>query len=181
MLLVKEAKKQKEAVTKGAKKLTDGVQSMADNAWTELNKRVEGAGNSAKVRSAGLAIALIKVQRSAFDRTLKLLAQVQKQSDKLLKDHVEEAAWMPAEGRDIIKEWNRTLNDGRAEFQKTVDKSYDLLRMLFERVEKKAKQRTAKTSGSAKAAIAPKKKAPARKKSVVKKAAAKADKVASVM
>ncbi len=184
MATVKGPKKQKEAVAKGAKKVMDKAQSMADNAWKELNNRVEDVGVTTKQRSAGAAVTLIKLQRSAFNGTLNLLAQVQKRGDTLLKERVEEASWMPAEGKEIIKEWNRTLNDGRVEFQKTVDKSYDLLRVLFERVEKKnqilAKQRVAKSSGAAKAASGAPKQAPVKRKPAAKKSAAK-KKVPSVM
>jgi hypothetical protein len=179
MVIGKEGKKQTESVTKGAKKVSAKVLSMADDVLKELNKRVEGAGISAKQHSAGAAVTLIDLQRSAFDRALNVLGQVQKQGDKLLKEHVEEASWMPAEGKDIIKEWNRTLNDGRGEFQKTVDKSCDLLRTLFDRVEKKqqilAKQRDVKSNETAKAAGGAPKKAPVKKKRAAKK------KVTSIM
>jgi hypothetical protein len=123
----------------GMMQLADKVQSVAENLRKDLRKQINGVGKGAKVRSAKLAVTMIKLQRTTFDRAFKILSQVQKRSDKLIKDHVEEASWMPAEGSEVVKEWSRTLNDGRAEFQKTVDKSYDLLRTYFERIEKSGK------------------------------------------
>ena len=174
MEIVKEAKKRKDAAAKNAKKIVKDVKSTADNAWKELNARAEDAGTAAKARSAGLAVRMVKAQRSAFDRTIKLLAQAQKQGDKLLKQHIEDASWMPPEGSAIVKEWSRALSSGREEFQKVVDRSCDLLQAMFERVEKQAKQDAADSADTHKAAGGARKKSPAKKKSARKKTASKA-------
>lgn len=159
MALAKETKKQAAAVKKSARKI-------ADSLWNEVNERVAGTGNAAAARSAGLAAAAVKLQRTALDRAFKALAEVQHQGDGFLKDHVENKEWLPPEGKEIIDEWSRTLNDGRIQFKKTVDKSYDLLHTLFERVEKKHQK------SAAKAAPKPSKQAPAAKKPAAKKAPA---------
>jgi len=141
-------------------KIADSAQSMAKSLRKDLSNRIDGAGSEAKMRAAKLAIIFINLQHSTFDRTFKLLSRVQKSGDKLVKDHVEEAVWLPEEGKEVVKEWSRTLNEGRVEFQKTVDKSYELLRTYFERVQKSGKPAVRK-------AAAPQKKASSNKKSVM--------------
>jgi polyhydroxyalkanoate synthesis regulator phasin len=153
------SKKSKE---NGLMKIADRVQSLTENLRKDLSKRVGGAGNEAKARTAKLAVMLIKLQRSTFDKAFKILSQVQERGDKLIKEHVEEGAWLPAEGKEVVKEWSRTLNDGRAEFQKTADKSYDLIRAYFERIQK--------AKPAARKAAASTTKGPARKKPAAKKA-----------
>ena len=173
MEIVKEVKNRKDAAAKNAKKMVEDVKTTADNAWKELNTRAEDVSALAKARSAGLAVRMVKMQRSAFDRAIKLLAQVQKQGDKLLEQHVEDASWMPPEGTAIVKEWSRALSNGRDEFQKVVDRSCDLLQTMFERVEKQAKS-DAKSADASKTAGPARKRSSAKKKSTRKKTASKA-------
>ncbi len=142
--------------------IADTVQSLADSLRKELTKRTGGSTRKAKIRGADLAVSAIKMQRSAVDKAFKIVTRVQESADKAVKGQMDDADWLPDEGKDIVKEWSRTLADGRAEFQKTVDKSYDLLRGYFERV--KREQRT-----SGKKAAAPKSKA--KKKSRAKRPA----------
>jgi hypothetical protein len=136
MQFVSQVRRESASARKGAQFAADSVRSRAGQFRESLSKRVEGAGNSARLRSMRLAIAMIKLQRSAFDSALKAVARVQKQGEKLLKNNVQKASWLPPEGKDFVEQWSRTLDSGRSEFQKTVDKSFDLLRTLFERVEK---------------------------------------------
>lgn len=155
----------KKSEKKGGLHIADTVQSLADSVRKELNKRIGGSGRKAKTRGADLAVTLIKLQRSAFDKAFKIVTRVQEGADKVVKEHVEDASWLPGEGKDIVKEWSRTLSDGRAEFQKTVDKSYDLLRGYFERVKKEQKSAGKKTS-------VPRSKVPSKKKTAARKAVA---------
>ena len=156
----------KSAAKKSGFRIGDTIQSLTEKVRKELSKRIKIPRGKAKARTVDFAIAVIKLQQSAFDSTFKLLTRVQERGDRLVKDHVEEAAWLPGEGRDIVKEWSRTLNDGRAEFQKTVDKSYDLLRDYFERVRKEQKGAPKTAAASA---VAAKKKPAAKKKAAPKK------------
>jgi hypothetical protein len=165
MAPVAAARKSVSKKSKGNKvmQFADRAQVLAGNLRKDLGKRIDGAGGDAKTKAAKLAVMLIKLQQSTFDKALKMLSQVQERGDKLVKKHVEDAAWLPAEGKEAVKEWSRTLNDGRAEFQKAVDKSYDLIRTYFERIQKSGKP-------AAKKAAAPVKKSPVgKKKPAVKK------------
>jgi hypothetical protein len=165
------AKKSAGLKSKGNKvmQFADKAQALAGNIRKDLGNRFDGAGDEAKARAAKLAVMLIKLQQSTFDKALKMLSQVQARGDKLVKKHVEDAAWLPAEGKEVIKEWSRTLNDGRAEFQKAVDKSYDLLSTYFQRVQKSAKPAAKKTAALVKKSPIGKKKPAAKKKVVAKR------------
>jgi hypothetical protein len=117
-------------------KIADGIQSTAEKLRDKVKHNVHDSSVAVRSRTMGVTIALIKLQRSAFDRSFKALSSVQKYSDKLVKRHLQDAAWMPKEGKDIVKEWSQMLNEGRADFQNTVDKSYDLLTDCLERIRK---------------------------------------------
>ncbi len=117
-------------------KIADGIQATAAKVREQVASNVHDSGAAAKVRSVDVTISVLKLQRSLFDRSFKVLARLQKYSDKLVKKHIQGAEWLPSEGKDIVKEWSGMLNDGRVEFQKTIDKSYDLLKDYLERVRK---------------------------------------------
>ncbi len=160
----------KTSAKKGGYGIADKIRSLTGDVRKNVSKRIEKPGRAAKVQTAELAVSLVKLQRSAFDKVLKVATKVQERADKAVKDRVQEAEWMPNEGKDIVKEWSRTLEDGRAEFQKTVDKSYDLLRGYFERVAKE--QKTSGKKSPAAEVKAPVKKKPAAKKKGAKRKAA---------
>ena len=161
-------------------KIADSIQSTAEKLRDQVSNNVHDSGVAAKVRGVDVSLALIKMQRLVFDRSFKVLARVQKYSDKLVKKHIQGAHWMPNEGKDIVKEWSQMLNEGRADFQATVDRSYDLLKDCLERVRKeqvangkkkpvavsapvhKAKPANkAKSAGKPKSVVKAKKRAPA--------------------
>lgn len=155
-------------------KIADSIQNTADKLREQVTNRVQGSSAKAKVRSVDLAISMVKLQQSAFDRAFKEVAKLQKRSDKLVKAHIQDADWMPSEGSDIVKEWSRMLNDGRDDFQKTLDKSYDLLKNGLERARKQQLAEGKKKAAPAKKKTAAKKKAVAKKKpAATKKAATK--------
>ena len=167
MAPVSQAKKKmagKKPNGKSVLKIADHIQSLAEGLRKQVSKQVDGVGSKAKKRSAGFAVSLVKFQRSAVDKAFKILTKVQERSDQVIEEYIEDAEWLPAEGKDIVKEWNRILSDGRAEFQKTVDKSYDLMCSYLERVKKTQK---VAGKGAAKSAFAGK------KRTVAKKAASK--------
>lgn len=159
---------------KAASRLSDSIQSFTDGVRGNVNKRLEGSSRAAKAQTAEVAVSLIKLQRSTFDKTLKAVAKVQKSTDAAVKKQVEKTSWLPKEGKDIVKEWSRTLEDGRAEFQRTVDRSYDLLRGFFERVAKEQKAAPEAPATPAKKKPAAKKKAAAKRKPSAKSAAPEA-------
>jgi hypothetical protein len=160
------------AATSGGKKskgagglqIREALESLTGKLRTQFNAQAGKAGGKAKVQTAELAVKLARVQRAALAKGFKVLAQVQERGEKAIKDHLDDATWLPGEGKDIVREWSRTLNDGRDEFRKTVDKSYELLGSYLERVEKEQKKGAAKAKPAVKKPQAAKKKVAAKKK-----------------
>jgi hypothetical protein len=133
-----------------------------------------------KEKAAQQAAALVKLQKRTFDATFKLISRIQQRSEEMLGDYVDGSEWLPEEGRQIVKDWSSMLEEGRAEFQKTMDHSYDLATNYFERVGKakgrstaRKKKGTTKKKAAAKRKTATKKKPAAKKKYARKKTAAK--------
>jgi polyhydroxyalkanoate synthesis regulator phasin len=123
-----------------------------------------------KTRTTSLDAAqrLVQLQQKAFDGVFKVLEKVQDKSEKVVKQTVTHAAWVPEEGKGVVDEWVKTLHGGRVEFQKTVDKSFGLVTDYLKRVQSAAPAKMA--TGPAPAS---KPKAKAKKKSAGKKRPAK--------
>lgn len=127
-----------------------------------LSQGVEEVSVEARHQALKLMLAVIDIQKTAFDHTLSVLAQAQDASAKAVTRLVKDAGWMPAEGKDVVAAWVKLLLHSRQEFQKTVDKSFDLVTDYLERVDGGA-------NGKAPARRAPRKapKAPRTRKAAV--------------
>ncbi len=136
-------------------------------------------------RAYKLALSLVDFQKTTFDTSFDLLAQVQEQSEKMVHQFLTGSDWLPKEGKDVVDEWVKTLRSGRDEFRRTMDKSFDLITDYFERMESNGsaagvtrtaskKKSAAKTKTTAKKKSAAKTKTTAKRKTASKtKASAK--------
>ncbi len=162
-------------------------EEMVEDAWKRQSERMEHAISGGRRQAASMAGRLLALEREVFDGVFGIVCQAQERSEKFFREHAKDSDWLPPEGQELVKAWVKTLESGRKEFRRTVDKSHDLLAAYFERLEEaekktrpepkpkaKAKKRTtAKTGSAAKKKPAARgkttaaKKRPARKKAAV--------------
>ncbi len=142
--------------------------SRAEEVKRRLSAQTEKARRQAWDKTIDTAIGLVKLHRKTFDSTFKLLAQLQDHSGKAVHELASGAAWMPKEGKEVVEEWIETVRRGRIRFQKSVDKSFDLMREYFERVQAAAKQERGQAEASPRASV---KKRTAKRKATVRKKA----------
>lgn len=135
----------------------------------KISAQREKARRQAWDTAIDTAIGLVKLHRKTFDSTFKLIARLQDHSEKAVHELAAGAAWMPNEGKEVVEEWIETVRRGRVRFQKSVDKSFDLMREYFERVQAAAKQEP----GQAGVSTAGKRKAEAKKRTAGRKAMAR--------
>ena len=158
--------KTKSALKKAEKKAGKLKETVANQAEDTMEQTQRQAARTAR--------SVVKLQQKTFDSAFDLIAQLQDHSQKTLSEMVDNANWMPEEGKEIVDEWLATLHSGRKQFQKTVDKSFTLLSDYLNRVEpaKGKKKKTAAKKTAAKKKTTTKKTA-AKKATVKKKTAAK--------
>jgi hypothetical protein len=68
---------------------------------------------------------MVEFQKTTFDNSYQALTTLQNQTEKVVKGFVDQATWLPKEGRDVIENWLDTYGTGRQEFKKVVDESFD--------------------------------------------------------
>ncbi len=113
--------------------------------------------------AAKFALSAIEYQRKAIHNALRGIGKLQDQTGKLVLKMAQGSAWMPDEGRQVVDEWNKATQRGREDFEKTMNKSFDLLSAYFERLKK---------GQAGKKAAAARKRAPAKRKPATKAKAA---------
>lgn len=159
---------------KMGKAAQDALAKGADKVREQLSCRAEDAREQARRSALKTAQGMMQLQQKTFDGTIKLIAQLQDQTEKAVKDAVTGSQWLPKEGKAVVDEWIKTIHSGRVRFQQTVDKSFDLVLDYLKRVQdtpgeeaataakpaaKKSAAKKKPVKKSAKAKTAPKKKA----------------------
>lgn len=107
----------------------------AERAGERLSHGAEEVSVEARHQALKLMLAVIDIQKTAFDHTISALAQAQDASAKAVTRLVKDADWMPDEGKAVVAAWVKLLLHSRQEFQKTMDKSFDLVTDYLERVD----------------------------------------------
>lgn len=148
------------------------AQSFADRAQKSFKDSQDTTREAARKGAVHMALNVIEFQRKAFNASMDGLGKLEQRTAKLLHDMAKRASWMPDEGQEVVDEWIKTTKAGRADFQKSMSTSFDLVQGYFERVDKGAapKKKAAKKKTAAKKSAAKK---PAKKKAAKKKAAKK--------
>ena len=150
-------------VRKGKKTLSDKAQ-----------EQIEGMRTGAQRQAVKGAQQLVSMHRKVSEKTFGLMADVQERSEKAVKDMLRNADWVPPEGKDVVDQWTAMLHTGRARFEETTERSFDLIADYLERVEadltpaKGRKKSAAKSKSRKKSSTKKKSAAKGKKKSAAK-------------
>ena len=71
-----------------------------------------------------LAKQMIDFNKVTFDNTFSAMVLLQEQTEKMVSTFMEQATFIPAEGKKMLNEWVETYKKGRENFKKTVDESF---------------------------------------------------------
>jgi hypothetical protein len=105
----------------------DKVSQRLDDAGKAAELLSDEAARAAKRRAAKLALGIIDFQKTTFEHTLAVVGRAQDASAGLLTGMLKEADWVPEEGKQVAQEWTELVTRGRQEFEKTLNKSFDLI------------------------------------------------------
>jgi len=74
---------------------------------------------------------MIDFNRITFDNTFNAMVMLQEQTEKMVGAFMEQATWIPGEGKKALNEWVETFKKGRGEFKKAVDESFTKVETYF--------------------------------------------------
>ncbi len=78
-----------------------------------------------------LAKQMIDFNKSSFDNSFDAMIMMQEQTEKMVNSMIEQASWMPKEGKTVVGEWMSAYQKGRVEFKKTIDDSFKKVETYF--------------------------------------------------
>ena len=75
---------------------------------------------------------MIDFQKTTFDNTFSALVMLQDQAERMSKTLLEQATWLPEEGRKAIRDWVDAYKNGREDFKKNVDDNFQKVEAFFQ-------------------------------------------------
>ena len=106
--------------------------------------------DTTRKKAVQLALSVVEFQKATTANSIDLVGRVQDQTGRMLHDVLKNVSWVPSEGKQVVEEWRKTIEKGRADFKATSNKSYDLIIRYLERVQMEAEKEAAAAPGAAK-------------------------------
>lgn len=74
---------------------------------------------------------MVDFNKGAFNNAFNAMVMVQDQNETLANTMLNQANWMPEEGKKAVHEWVETFKKGREEYKKTVDEAFKKVEEFF--------------------------------------------------
>ena len=74
---------------------------------------------------------MIEFNQATFNNTFQAVTMLQEQFERVTQTALDQANWLPEEGRKAIQNWAEAFKTGQAEFKKYVDESYKKVETYF--------------------------------------------------
>lgn len=67
---------------------------------------------------------MIDFNKATFDNTFNALVTLQEQTEKMVNTFLEQATWLPEEGKKVINDWVQAYKKGCEDFKRLVDENF---------------------------------------------------------
>lgn len=74
---------------------------------------------------------IIDFNKTSMDNTYNAMIMLQEQAERMGKSTLEQATWLPEEGKKVINDFTDAFKKGRDDFKKQVDEAYTKLEDYF--------------------------------------------------
>ena len=81
---------------------------------------------------------MIDFNKASFDNSFNAMVLLQEQAEKMVNTFMEQATWLPGEGRKALNEWVETVKKGREDFKKVLDQGFGKVEDYFAAAGKKS-------------------------------------------
>mgnify|MGYP001817002043 FL=1 len=69
--------------------------------------------------------------KATFDNTFNAIVMLQEQAERAANTLLEQANWLPEDGKKAINEWVKAYKKGREDFKKVVDENFQKVESFF--------------------------------------------------
>jgi len=88
------------------------------------------------MEQAKVAKQMINFYKATFDNTFNAIIMLQEQNERMVNMFLEQATWLPDQGKKALNDWVQSFKKGRDEFKKAVDESFKKVEDFFTTSEK---------------------------------------------
>ena len=88
-----------------------------------------------------IAKQMVEFQKATFDNSFNAMAMVQEQAERMLNMGLDQANWLPEEGKKAVDAWIKSYKKGREDFKKIVDDNFTRVEQFFAETEKTQKKK----------------------------------------
>jgi hypothetical protein len=74
---------------------------------------------------------MVEFNKGAFNNAFNAMVLVQDQTETLATTMLNQATWMPEEGKKAVREWVDVFKKGRETYKKTVDEAFKKVEAFF--------------------------------------------------
>jgi polyhydroxyalkanoate synthesis regulator phasin len=74
---------------------------------------------------------MLDFNKSSFNNAFNAMVMVQDQTETMSSSLLEQATWLPEEGKKAIQDWIKACKKGREEYKRLVDDAYQKVENLF--------------------------------------------------
>ncbi len=67
---------------------------------------------------------MIDYNKTSFENAYEAIILIQDQAEKAASMAMDQASWLPKEGKSVLNEWTNSCKKGRTEFKKIVDDNF---------------------------------------------------------
>ena len=99
-------------------------------------KTINFNGRNINMEPVKIAKQMIDFQKATFDNTFSAMILLQEQAEGMANTLLDQATWMPEEGKKAINNWVGAYKKGREDFKKGVDESFKRVEDFFASFEK---------------------------------------------
>jgi polyhydroxyalkanoate synthesis regulator phasin len=86
---------------------------------------------------------MMDFQKTTFDNAFSAMVMMQGQAEQMANNLIDQATWLPEEGRKVVADWVAAYKKGRDEYKAYVDDSFKKVEEFFAtaKTEKAAKSK----------------------------------------
>lgn len=86
---------------------------------------------------------MLQFNKTAFDNGYNAVEMVNEQNEKIIGTMMDQAVWVPEEGKKLVNDWLKAYKKGCSDFKKTVEDNFKQAEDYFTFADKEKKTKTA--------------------------------------
>jgi polyhydroxyalkanoate synthesis regulator phasin len=82
---------------------------------------------------------MLDFQKSTVDNSFNALKMVQEQTEKIARSFLDQANWLPEEGKKVVDQWVTAYKKGQEDYKKAMDDNFKKVEDYFNSLGKEKK------------------------------------------